>query len=180
MTLTRADQPDNAKQPPGSSRLLIRAARSDDLEALTALVNLPGFRAGTLRLPYQRTEVTRRWLEDPDIEGLNIVALRDGELIGQAGFARYRGRRTHAAYIGIGVHDDHHRTGIGTALLGELVDAADNWFGLKRLELTVYADNAAAIALYRKFGFEPEGLLRAYAFRAGAYADALTMARLQA
>jgi len=180
MSLGRTNQANEAECPPGSSRLSIRAARSDDLEALTALVNLPGFRAGTLRLPYQRTEVTRRWLEDSNTDGLNIVALRDGELIGQAGFERYRGRRAHAAYIGIGVHDDHHGTGVGTALLGELVDAADNWFGLKRLELTVYADNAAAIALYRKFGFEPEGLLRAYAFRAGAYVDALTMARLRA
>ncbi|WP_332697648.1 GNAT family N-acetyltransferase [Bosea sp. (in: a-proteobacteria)] len=179
MTLERAKFPGESGKSVGSSRLLVRAARSDDLDALTALVNLPGFRAGTLRLPYQRSEVTRRWLENPDIDGLNIVAIRDGELIGQAGFERYRGRRAHVAYIGIGVHDDHRGTGVGSALLGELVDAADNWFGLRRLELTVYADNAAAIALYRKFGFEPEGLLRAYAFRAGAYADALTMARLR-
>jgi L-phenylalanine/L-methionine N-acetyltransferase len=179
MTIERTERAVRPEHPADSRRLLIRAARSDDLEALTALVNLPGFRAGTLRLPYQRTEVTRRWLENPDIDGLNIVALREGELVGQAGFERYRGRRAHVAYIGIGVHDDHRGTGIGTALLGELIDAADNWFGLKRLELTVYADNAAAIALYRKFGFEQEGLLRAYAFRAGAYADALTMARLR-
>ncbi|HEV7327735.1 MAG TPA: GNAT family N-acetyltransferase [Bosea sp. (in: a-proteobacteria)] len=179
MTIDRTEHAERLDDSAGSSRLSIRAVRSDDLEALTALVNLPGFRAGTLRLPYQRTEVTQRWLEDPNTDGLNIVALRDGELVGQAGFERYRGRRAHVAYIGIGVHDDHRGTGIGSALLGELVDAADNWFGLKRLELTVYADNAVAIALYRKFGFEPEGLLRAYAFRAGAYADALTMARLR-
>ncbi|CAD5256229.1 GNAT family acetyltransferase [Bosea sp. 62] len=179
MTIGNATQPDRSRHRAASDGLLIRAARSDDLEALTTLVNLPGFRAGTLRLPYQRSEVTRRWLEDPNTDGLNIVAFRDGELVGQAGFERYRGRRAHVAYIGIGVHDEHHGTGIGTALLGELVDAADNWFGLKRLELTVYSDNAVAIALYRKFGFEPEGLLRAYAFRAGAYADALTMARLR-
>lgn len=179
MITENAERHEAAENPTRSGRLLIRAVRSDDLEALTALVNLPRFRAGILRLPYQRTDVTRRWLDDPNSEGLNIVALRDHELVGQAGFERYRGRRAHVGYIGIGVHDDHHGTGIGTALLSELVDAADNWFGLKRLELTVYADNAAAIALYRKFGFEQEGLLRAYAFRAGAYADALTMARLR-
>ena len=47
-----------------------------------------------------------------------------------------------------------------------------------RLELTVYVDNARAIALYRKFGFEVEGTHRAYALRDGAYVDALCMARL--
>ena len=38
--------------------------------------------------------------------------------------------------------------------------------------------NAAAIALYTKFGFEQEGVLRDYAFRDGQFADVLTMARL--
>jgi len=44
--------------------------------------------------------------------------------------------------------------------------------------LTVYTDNAAAIALYRKFGFELEGTHRAYGLRDGRYADVHAMARL--
>jgi len=67
---------------------------------------------------------------------------------------------------------------VGTALLAAAIDIADNWMGYRRLELTVYTDNAAAIALYRKFGFEIEGTHRGYAFRNGAYVDAHTMARL--
>jgi putative acetyltransferase len=42
----------------------------------------------------------------------------------------------------------------------EIVDAADNWFDIKRLDLTVFTDNAAAIRLYEKFGFEPEGVTK--------------------
>lgn len=41
------------------------------------------------------------------------------------------------------------------------------------------SDNAAAIALYRKFGFREEGLMRGYAFRDGTYVDCLAMARLR-
>ena len=78
----------------------------------------------------------------------------------------------------MGVHDAWTGKGIGTALLAALVDAADRWLGLRRLELMVHADNAPALALYRRFGFEPEGRHRAYALRDGKYVDALTMARL--
>ena len=64
-------------------------------------------------------------------------------------------------------------------MLEALVELADDWYDLKRLELTVYADNAPAIALYERFGFMREGTLRAYAYRAGRYVDAVTMARLR-
>ncbi|ACB95976.1 GNAT family N-acetyltransferase [Beijerinckia indica] len=164
------------KKPAG---LLIRAVQSGDIDALTVLTNLPGYRAGTLRRPYQNSELTKRWLESQGPNGLNIVAVLEGNIIGVAGFKCFPGRRSHAAELGMGVHDDHQKRGVGTALLKEVIDAADNWFGVRRLELTVYTDNEQAIHLYKKFGFETEGTLRAYAFRAGCYANALYMARLR-
>ena len=57
------------------------------------------------------------------------------------------------------------------------LDVADNWIGYTRLELTVYTDNAAAVALYRKAGFVIEGTARRYALRNGEYVDAYMMAR---
>ena len=68
---------------------------------------------------------------------------------------------------------------IGTALLKELVDLAENWVGVTRIELTVYTDNAAAIALYEKLGFVIEGTSRNYALRNGEYVDVYQMARLK-
>ena len=68
--------------------------------------------------------------------------------------------------------------GVGTALMQAMCDYADRWMGVLRIELTVYADNAAAIALYRKFGFEIEGRHRGYAMRDGRYVDAFAMARI--
>jgi len=77
------------------------------------------------------------------------------------------------------VRDDWQGMGVGTHLLRTALDLADNWLNLTRVELTVYTDNAAGIALYEKFGFETEGTHRRYAFRDGGFVDAYSMARLK-
>ncbi|VEB44803.1 putative acetyltransferase YhhY [Chromobacterium violaceum] len=59
-----------------------------------------------------------------------------------------------------------------------IIDLADNWLGLIRIELKVIHDNARAIALYEKFGFEYEGRLRQEQLRAGKLEDVLVMGRL--
>jgi RimJ/RimL family protein N-acetyltransferase len=48
---------------------------------------------------------------------------------------------------------------VGERLIRQTLDAA-RVFGLHRVELTVREDNENAIALYRKIGFEIEGLMR--------------------
>ena len=158
--------------------LVLRAARVLDFEAIAAISSLPGFRAGTLRLPFQASHLARKFLESQGENDLSLVAERDGVVVGSAGWKRFAGRRLHAAAIGMGIHDDHVGQGIGTALLSAIIDAADLWYAIRRLELTVYADNDAAIRLYRRHGFETEGTLRDYAFKAGRYVDAMAMARI--
>lgn len=80
--------------------------------------------------------------------------------------------------IGMAVRDDWQGKGIGTALMRAVLDLADNWLNLTRIELHVYTDNEAGIALYEKFGFEVEGTHRRFGFRNGRYADAYSMARI--
>jgi L-phenylalanine/L-methionine N-acetyltransferase len=77
------------------------------------------------------------------------------------------------------VRDDWQGKGVGTALIEAALDLADNWLNLTRIELGVYTDNAAAVALYKKFGFEIEGTHHRFAFRGGRYVDAYSMARLR-
>ncbi|KQW85111.1 GNAT family N-acetyltransferase [Ensifer sp. NM-2] len=163
-----------------SPTLRIRAARVVDWEAIAALMSQPGIRSGTLRLPYSTPEQTRKWMEGLSEDNTVIVAERDGRIVGMAGLHRNKGRRHHSAVLGISVDDNHRGEGIGKTLLTSLIDAADNWLGISRIELTVFTDNEAAIALYHKTGFEPEGTHRAYALRNGVLADVLAMARIRA
>ena len=63
-------------------------------------------------------------------------------------------------------------------LMRSLCDYADNWLGLLRIELAVYADNLRAQSLYQRFGFVREGVHRCDAIRDGVFVDSWSMARL--
>jgi L-phenylalanine/L-methionine N-acetyltransferase len=117
-------------------------------------------------------------MEKPPEGRTGIIAALDGRFAGTARVDRNQGRRHYVGELGICVHDDFQGRGVGATLLA-LFDAADNWFDLKRLELTAYADNASAIGLYQKFGFGVEGTHRADACRDGQYVNSFTMARLR-
>ena len=73
----------------------------------------------------------------------------------------------------------HQGRGIGSALMREMIDLCDNWLRVDRIELTVFADNEPAIAVYKKHGFEIEGTGKRYALRNGEYVDAYYMARMK-
>ncbi len=156
-----------------------RAAEIADVEGLTRLYTYRNAYAQTLQLPFQSTEIWRKRLMTNDETQHTLVAIVSGELVGNLGLTRLvRPRRAHVGEIGMAVRDDWQGKGVGSALMRSAIDLADNWLGLRRLELRVHADNARAIALYRKFGFEVEGTHRAYALRDGVYVDSLSMARL--
>ena len=170
---------DTPPEKPSLNGLSVRALCVSDAEAVTELMNLPGYRAGTLRPPFQSIDAVRKRMENPSPDAINLVVELDGKLVANGGMNRFEGRRQHAASLGMGVHDDFTGRGIGTFLMAAMLDAADNWHDIKRIELTVYTDNDAAIRLYEKFGFEKEGLLKSFGYRAGRYIDAYTMARLR-
>lgn len=83
----------------------------------------------------------------------------------------------HSAVLGMGLIASYRGQGLGSRMLAATLDAAGQ-AGLQRAELVVRADNAPAIALYRRFGFKLEGTLRDYLRVDGVSHDALQMARL--
>jgi len=157
----------------------IRALEPDDAAELAKLQAMPGYRFGTLRTPYRTLAATRKFLERLPERDLLVGAFLGERLVGAAGLHRSEGRRSHAAWLGVGVADDVRGRGVGAQLMQALIDAADNWLDIRRIELTVYHDNDTAIRLYERFGFEREGVHRASSFREGKYIDVVAMARLR-
>ena len=164
---------------PETAAVHIRSAEPSDAEALAAIFACPRVIANTLQIPYRSLESRRARLQ-PDESQHRLVAEIDGRVVGMLGLhLEQNPRRRDCAWFGMSVHDDYQGQGVGSALMAAMLDLADNWLGLRRIELTVYTDNAPAIRLYEKFGFLIEGTGRAYALRAGSYVDAYFMARLR-
>lgn len=165
-----------------SAPITLRRAKPSDAAAYCRIMADPEVLANLMQLPFPSEEAWEQRIADLLVPGktdLALVAERDGEVVGSAGLHPVGPavRRRHAAMLGISVAREHQGTGVGSALMQALCDYADGWGQVLRIELTVYADNARAIALYRRFGFEPEGTHRGYALRHGVYEDVLAMAR---
>lgn len=159
--------------------ILIRAHEVDDWEDVAAIRNHPGVVYNTLQPLFLSRDAVREKLENPAANQHYLVAIVDDKVVGQLGLWIGIGRRAHTACFGMQVHADYQGRGIGTALLEAAIEFAENWLDISRIDLEVYTDNESALALYRKFGFEIEGTLRQYAYRAGQYVDAYLMARIR-
>jgi L-phenylalanine/L-methionine N-acetyltransferase len=163
------------------SEIVIRAAELSDADALHDIFNQPNVQANSLQLPWRSLAQRRDWLARVSSDGHVLVAEIDGRVVGNLGLhIQSTTRRRDVASFGMSVHDDFQGRGIGSALMQAMLELADNWLGLRRIELEVYADNVRAIHLYEKFGFVVEGTGRQWARRNGELVDALYMARLKA
>jgi putative acetyltransferase len=161
--------------------IVVRRAVPDDAEAIQRIFEAPLALRGTLQIPYTSVEKRRQWFTESDNTTYPLVAVVEGEVVGQLTL-HARGtspRRRHVAGLGMAVRDDWHGRGVGTALMVACLNLADNWLNLRRLELEVFVDNEPALRLYKKFGFAVEGRFVDFAYRDGEYVDAYTMARLR-
>jgi putative acetyltransferase len=160
--------------------IAIRKAGPSDAEAIWKCYTAPLVVRNTLQMPYRSLESVREQLTKSGEGDHILVAVIDGEVIGVIGLhTSSRPRVNHKGEIGMMVRDDWQGKGVGVAMMRAVIDLADKWLNLARIELTVFTDNEPTIALYRKFGFEIEGTLRKYAFRDGEFVDAYVMVRIK-
>jgi putative acetyltransferase len=162
------------------SPIIVRRIEERDIDEVTALYAFESVLGMTSQIPHRGPEFWGSFYRQRDPEGIELVAEIDGRAVGHLGILMNHGaRRRHVASFGIAVHPDHHGRGVGSALMSELVNLADNWLNLVRIELSVASDNTRAIALYEKFGFASEGEARCDSFLGGRYTSSLRMARLR-
>lgn len=158
---------------------LIRRTTPADADALHTIFTSPGVVPGTLQRPFKSRAETRQAVANtPDHLHALVATTASGEVIGNAGLRLETSqRRRHSATLFLLIRDDWQGKGVGSQLMKAVIDLADNWLGLKRLELSVMPENHHAQALYEKFGFVREGMAQREALRFGRHEHTVLMAR---
>jgi putative acetyltransferase len=158
--------------------MIVRAIRAEDAADLNRMRTTDGVRENILGIKSERVSDSEAFIRALTPNDHLLVAEVDGGVVGCVGLSVPPGARVrHTGSVGIMVHVDYQGRGIGRALMTAILDLADRWLMLKRVELCVFTGNERALALYRSLGFVVEGTKKYAAVREGVYADEYLMAR---
>ena len=154
--------------------IIFRNIEKSDTESLWNMMNQLDYETKfMLYEPGERSKNLARLqgVIDNAVDGndLCFLALDENEIIGYitAQIGRVR-REKHSAYIVVGIREKYRSQGNEWAQEKKLV----------RLELTVLCTNKIALNLYRKNGFEIEGIKRKSMYVDGEYIDEYYMAKI--
>jgi ribosomal protein S18 acetylase RimI-like enzyme len=107
-----------------------------------------------------------------------LVAVSAGQVVGWCDIVpKPRPIYAHVGVLGMGLLPEFRGRGLGDRLIRQTLAAA-RAFRLNRVELSVRENNAGAVALYKRVGFEVEGLQRNATKVDGAYENVVLMAIL--
>lgn len=155
----------------------VRAIREDDIDgfraALDEVAKEKRFLAQFSAPPIERVI---KFVTDGIDENVSQFVALDGErIVGWADiFPDKSESMTHSGSLGIGVISEYRGQGIGGKLLASCIKKAqDN--GISRIVLHVREDNENAIALYKRAGFQAEGVMKNYMLIDGIFFGALIM-----
>jgi putative acetyltransferase len=157
--------------------IIIRPVCLQDAHALWTIARQQGVIETTMALPSLRLEQRIQSLSNLSENEHYMVAQKAGQVVGLAGLTVGINRLRHSGYLFVYVASKNQGQGIGSRLLQTLLDLADNWLLLQRVELTVLTENEAARRLYERLGFVVEGYRKLSVISHGQTKDEWLMAR---
>jgi len=163
-------------------RLTIRKAKKEDAQEILNYTKKVGSESDNLLfgaegLPYT-VEQEEKILDNMyhSTSSTLLVGVIDGSIVCVGNVSSPpRERIAHQGNVALSVLKEFWGIGVGTRLMTELINFAKNSGKIEVLHLGVKADNASAIALYKKLGFEEIGRHPKFFKINGTYYDEILM-----
>jgi putative acetyltransferase len=160
----------------------IRPYKLSDAKEYCEMRRMDGVINFTTAIPSEPEENGLKFLESLGPDDHLFTAETQTEsgsvMIGSCGlYVCRKARLRHCGVLAIMVRTEYQNQGVGHALMERILDLADNWLLLKRVELETSAENARAIHLYESFSFVREGVKKYAIVTCGELRNIVMMAR---
>lgn len=177
-------KPQQFKSKSGAGVVIRSAAKQDAaaiLELSTAVIGEEIYQLTSGSEFKMTIEAEEKWIEShrANPNHIILVAEMNSKIVGLLDFANgHRQRIAHTGEFGMSVGKSVRDQGIGSLLLQVLIDWAVKNETIEKVGLSVHNNNERAIALYKKMGFEIEGIRRRdLKYGDGQYVDTVVMGR---
>src|SRR5262249_37576254 len=133
----------------------LRAATVEDLEAINDIYNYFVLTStATYQIEPETMDGRKAWFDTHDALHPIIVAEADGRVLGWGSLSRFHPREAYARTVenSVYIHHEHHRRGIGAAVLTELIHLGEQ-LGHRTIIAGIDSEQARSIALHERCGF---------------------------
>ena len=165
----------------GERVLLRRMSRADAAEVVRMRAE-PEVQAQLFSARPPTMEEHLRWLAEvearDDLHAFMIVERTSGRSVGTIGLSHIDRENRRAEYGVLIGEPDARGKGLAAEASRLLLAYAFGTIGLRRVYLHVLARNGDALRLYRRVGFQPEGVLRRHVRKGDEFLDVTVMAAL--
>jgi L-amino acid N-acyltransferase YncA len=165
----------------GIGQIIVRDAVDADMAAIQSIYAPHVLRglATFEEVPPSIEELSARRATVLGLDLPYLVAELDGRVAGYAYATAYRPRPAyrHTVEDSVYVAEGFGGRGLGSALLGTLIERCEAAPWRQMLAIIGNSGNAGSIALHRRLGFEPAGTLKSVGFKLGQWVDTILMQR---
>lgn len=163
-----------------SPSIIIRPAKRSDLKAVNDIYN-HYVRNSTCTYQEQPDSIAtrRRWFGHHGVKHPVVVAEENGRVVGWGSLSSFHPRSAYRRTVenSIYVHHQHHRRGIGSLLLNELIERA-RALGHRAIIAGIDAGQVGSVSLHEQFSFRKVGHLKQVGFKFGRWLDVVYMERV--
>ncbi|WP_434796339.1 GNAT family N-acetyltransferase [Terrisporobacter vanillatitrophus] len=162
--------------------VVLRSPKENDAKEIIEFYNIVGgettylsFGADEYKVSVEQQKHTIKSVNKSDNNTMILATIDDKIISIGTIYSNQKKKGKHVGELGIVIKEEYCNLGLGKIMMDELINWCKSNGITTRISLAVRKDNPRAIELYKKCGFEEEGLLKNETYIDGEYFDIMLM-----